>query len=813
MNRKGFTFYPEQYFDLTDFSAVLEMIASHCNSTTAKTMAFSPEFYLSAEKITEAHIPVKETLSLLEAGANLPGLDFFDNRETIVNLKTKDWVIDTESLQHLKILLQVYNNLLHFLSEHQKAVYLNETIQSVIFHKHLLLSIEKITDDDGNIRDDASEELVRLHREHVKIAKDIEKRLYSIFKDLKFSGITAEDTNMTIRNGRSVIPVPAHFKNKVRGIIHDESSTGQTAYIEPMEIVEMGNRLRENVAAKQREIRRILREISSELHIYIADILQYYDIIAGIDLCFAKAKFAVKHKAIIPVVKNEPVIDWKKSRNIVLEQFLQRNGKKIIPLDIQLGKEKRMLILSGANAGGKSVVIKTVALLQTMIQCGLPVPFAEHSTAGIFHSVLLDIGDGQSIESDLSTFSSHLETMKVFINKADSKCMYLIDEIGTGTDPVLGGSLAQAILLYLHQTGAYGIVTTHLDNLKKMADVTPMAGNAAMIFDTEKLEPSYILKSGIPGNSFTFEIAKRIGIPDNIIDEAKRFAGNERITFEQKISDVEKKAIQLQEGLQRQQMAEDFLGEMITKYSGLIEKIEKLQSEIIEKTKTQAAEIISKANRTIENTIRKIRESSAEKEASKAAREETRALEGEIKELKALQTIPDHMKKHIAENTEQPKTEDLPVKFSEGMRVKHKINGMEGTVLEMMADQRIKVAFNSVALILPEALFLPASVKTANTLIRKVNISSDYQQKAGLFSKQLDIRGMKPEDVMYILEKHIDDALLIGVYGFSILHGKGYGVLRNVTRQLLAKHPNIESFESEHVEAGGDGITIVRLKR
>lgn len=813
MKTRPIYLFPKNFAEVTDLNSVFEMISDLCASASAKYMAFRPEFFTSANQISDAHTSIKESIILLESGFTLPVLEFYDNREIIVQLRTEGWVIDVEQLQILKILFQCYYSLLVFLSEHKSLSALTLKASAVSFHKDLLFSIEKILDIDGNIRDDASAELKKLKKEYVKQSGDIEKRLQSIFKDLKISGITGEDTNMTIRNGRSVIPVPANFKYRVKGIIHDESATGQTAYIEPFEIVEMGNKLRENLAAQQREIRRILSEISSELNLYIEDILQYYDILAQMDLCFARARFAMKYKAVIPEMVDKPVICWKNARNIVLQQHLESQEKKIIPLSIELGEDNRLLVLSGANAGGKSVVIKTAALLQAMIQCGLPVPFDAHSKAGVFSSLLLDIGDGQSIETNLSTYSSHLETMKIFISQSDSKTLYLVDEIGTGTDPVLGGSLAQAILLHLHNRNAIGIVTTHLDILKKMADETPHAGNAAMAFDTNKLEPSYVFKPGIPGNSFTFEIAARTGIPDTIITNARSFAGDERITFEQKISDVEKKSDELMESLRKQQMAESFLDELIAKYTGLIQKIEDQQTDIIAKTKQEAFEIIEKTNKIIENTIRKIRESSADKTITKQSREEIKKFEEEIQDFLPSKKISERLVKHVPPKKKQQSESEKLVDICVGMRIRHKTNGMEGIVVECSNNEKIKVAFNSVAITLPREMLIPVPDEKKHSQKQQIRLKDSLSQKTELFSRQLDLRGFKAEEVMYALEKHIDDALLIGVYQFAVLHGKGYGVLRNVVRQILSKHPNVEGFESEHIERGGDGITVVRLKK
>jgi DNA mismatch repair protein MutS2 len=811
MARSRQIFYPQNFAEISDVAEVLHILASLCTNELSKQKALHPVFMTSADRICKEHEPVAQSIQLLEWGHAFPQLDFEDIREQLSNLKTPGWVVDISELHSLRVLLSCFHDAVTFLHKHSSAVALQEIIQEVVFHDHLLTSVMQVIDHEGNFREDASDELLRLSKEHARLNKDIEKRLHSIFKEMKLSGLAVEDTNLTIRNGRSVIPVPAGLKYKVKGIIHDESATGLTAYVEPLEIVEMGNRIRENFAARQREIRRILAEVSQNLHLYIHDILKYFDVLASLDFCFAKARFAVRHNAQLAYPEQKPIIQWKQARNIVLEQHLSRQMKKLIPLSLELSNENRMLVLSGANAGGKSVVIKTAALLQTMIQYALPVPFGEESKAGIFTSIFLDMGDGQSIEADLSTYSSHLETMKFFLNNTDKNTLYLIDEIGSGTDPILGGALAQSMLLELHSQGAFGIVSTHLDALKKMADETPEAGNSAMIFDTEKLQPSYVLRLGVPGNSFTFEIAARTGIPENIIEQAREFAGTERITFEQKISDVEIRAEQLRQSIEKQMMAEAFLDETIAKYTKLVEKVEQQQKEIIENTKLQAEEVISIANKTIENTIRKIKESGADREITKASRLDVDEALKQISNFTPEQTLPEKLKKHLPPLKKEKKTEPRALIINEGMRVKHKDNGMVGLVLEVQGHNKVKVAFNSVSMMLEKDSLIPLSNQTEEKGTQKIKLSGDLHKKAGNFSRQLDIRGNKAEDVLYALEKYIDDALLIGVYDFSVLHGKGHGVLRNVVRQLLSKHPNVEGFESEHVERGGDGITLVRL--
>ncbi len=804
-------FYPVDFFSVSDLDTVLSVFASLCTSQPGKNKALHPTFFSKAEQIENEHLPVHEAILILQSGAKLPAPECDDLLTTLESLRTPGWVVDVENLNRIKKMLASVKELIRFSETGTHIETISSVIRTVSFHEHLFINCYKVLDDDGNIRDDASPELYELRKNQVRLERDVEKKMLSIFKQLKTSGITGGDATLTVRNGRNVIPIPASSKYKIRGIIHDESATGQTVYIEPMEIVELGNKLRDSVSAQEREIRKILADISEKIRQNIDDVASYLEMIAWADFIFARAKYALQYNAVLPPVSDAPHISWNNVVNPVLNMHLKKQNKKVIPLTIRLNEYNRILVLSGANAGGKSVVLKTVALTQAMIQAALPVSVDENSTAGIFNTIFLDMGDGQSIEADLSTYSSHLHTMKELLSRAKEGMLFLIDEIGSGTDPVLGGAMAQAMLLYLHELNAMGVVTTHLDVLKKMADSTPGMQNASMIFDTEKLQPSFQMQTGIPGNSFTFEIANRTGIPQHIIDHAKILAGNERITFEQKISDVEQKASLLNEKIEQQKMAETFLNELIEKYSALIHSVEAKQKEIIDKTKNEARELLSEVNRTIENTVREIRESEANKEKTKILRGDLKQLEQKAESFEPAAKLPERVIRKVHRTK---KIEDVPSvsqQLQAGMKVKHIVSGMEGNILEVLSDKKVKVAFNSVSMTLPSEMV--TSIGKNKKQVQSVIVKNDLNRKTEHFRQQLDIRGARAEEVIYILEKHIDDALLIGIYDFSVLHGKGHGILRTVVRQILAKHPNVEGFESEHVERGGDGITLVKLKR
>lgn len=769
------------------------------------------EYSSNVNIINEELEIVDEAFNILKNSQNLPIIEIDDFSPEIDQLRLSGWVISLESLFDLLKLLICFQDVKSFFNKQNLAPKINNQINKVIFHSDILKKIQRIINEKGEIKDNASTELQNLRIAHKSKLKSIDRQLNQIFKGLKSSGLLEESVGLTIRNGRNVIPVPASAKYSIKGIIHDESATGQTAYVEPIEIVELNNQLRENEAAQQREIRKILAEISGEIHFVIDDILQYFPILGLIDFVSSKARFALSYNCCIPKVVDEQIIDWKNAKNIVLQIHLSKQNQKLIPLNLRMDENNRMIVISGANAGGKSVVLKTVALIQTMAQCGIPTPLSENSTLGVFSSIHLDIGDGQSLEANLSTYTSHLVKIKSILSNSNPKSLYLLDEVGTGTDPVLGGALGQAVLLKLHSLGAWGIITTHLDAIKQMADELIGAQNAAMMFDTNKLEPSYLLKTGIPGNSFTFEIARRTGIPEDIIQQAVIYAGDERIKFEKKISDVEAKSNELDDKIQKNKVAEDFLTDLISKYSGLISDFETKQKEIIEKTKAEAKSLLQNTNKIIENSIREIKESEANKEVSKEARLKIRNLEQQIENFTPENKLPQKHSRTIQKINiikTEPKSENKI--FKPGQKVKHHSSNAIGLIDKILKNGNLIVAFDSVMMTLkPDQLNIVTENRSNSN--KGIKLKESIVSRANNFKRDLDVRGFRAEELQNILEKHIDEALLVGIKSFSILHGRGHGILRSVVKQVLAKHSNVISFEHEHIERGGDGITIVHL--
>jgi len=803
--------FPKDFYAVSDFDKILKILSDKCYSQMGKDLVSNIQFSSDVDTINKSYSTVVETFNILKNGQNLPIIETDDFSADIAQLRIPAWVISVESLFQLLKLLICFQDVKLFFKNQLSASEINKIINNVVFHTDLIKKIQKIIDDKGEIKDTASAELQQLRLTYKSKQKLIDKQLNQIFKQLKTSGLLEESLSLTIRNGRSVIPVPASAKYSIKGIIHDESASGQTAYVEPIEIVVINNQLRENEAAQQREIRKILTEISSEIHLVIDDILQYFPVLGLIDFVSSKARFAMQYNCCIPQVEDKQILDWKNAKNLVLQIHLSKQNSQLIPLNLRMDENCRMIVISGANAGGKSVVLKTVALIQTMVQCGIPATLSENSTVGVFSSIHLDIGDGQSLEANLSTYTSHLVKIKSILSNSNPKSLYLLDEVGTGTDPVLGGALAQAILLKLHSMGAWGIITTHLDSIKQMADELIGAQNAAMMFDTNKLEPSYLLKTGIPGNSFTFEIARRTGIPEDIIQQAVIYAGDERIKFEKKISDVEAKSNELDDKIQKNKIAEDFLSDLITKYSGLVNDFEIKQKDIIEKTKAEAKSLLQNTNKTIENSIREIKESEANKEVSKEARLKIKNLEQQIEQFTPENKLPEKHSRTIKKLNIKKTLPTVENKnFKTGQRVKHQSSNTIGEISKILKNGNLIVAFDSVMMTLkPDQLNIVTENRSTSN--KSVKLKESIVSRANNFKPDLDLRGFRAEEIQNLLEKHIDEALLVGVKSFSILHGRGHGILRSVVKQVLAKHSNVASYEHEHIERGGDGITIVHL--
>jgi DNA mismatch repair protein MutS2 len=646
------------------------------------------------------------------------------------------------------------------------------------------------------------------------------------------AGLVAEDAEVTIRNGRMVIPVLASGKRQLQGFIHDESATGQTVFIEPSEVFDLNNEIRELENSERREIINILIAFTDRVRPESDALFRAYDFLGYIDFIRAKAKLALKINGVKPILKPTPLFSWRNARHPLLYLSHKEQDKPIVPMDLDLNRKDRILVISGPNAGGKSVCLKTAGLLQYMLQCGLLIPMEENSEAGIFQKIFLDIGDEQSLENDLSTYSSHLINIREFIANSDRNSLFLIDEFGTGTEPHLGGAIAEATLHTLNKNKAFGVVTTHYANIKLMADKEAGILNGAMLFDTNEMKPLYVLRTGKPGSSFAFEIARKIGFQEDVLDHAASITGYSQVDFEKQLQELETEKMKLEKEKVKFGVADDFLAETIEKYEKLISGLNEKKSEIISEARKEAAEILGGANRAIEHTIKGIREAEAEKEKTKELR---RKLEKEKEVLlnkeqgnkgtrnkevgsRKLKSGRRNLKREIRPEPRASSAEPGYLKGTPevGDWVEITTYGTKGEVTEIIG-KKAKVYSGSVTIEVKLSDLKRISAYRSPVAGHRrggnyKNITADINKKAAQFNPTIDLRGKRAIEALDDLKSYIDDAILLSVKEVSILHGKGDGILRNVLREYLQTVDDVEQISDAHVERGGQGITIVKLR-
>ena len=702
----------------------------------------------------------------------------------------------------------------------------------------LIRRIDQILDKYGKIKDTASPRLAEIRSQLRKAEGSVSRTLYNILHAAQSEGLVEKDVTPTLRDGRLVVPVAPAMKRRIKGIVHDESSTGKTVFIEPTEVVEANNRIRELEADERREIIVILTEFSKLVRPHVDDIIYAYQLLAEIDFIRARAEFARLTSAIEPDVNACPVVDWITARHPLLWLSLRKQDKPIVPLDIMLTSDRHILIISGPNAGGKSVCLKTVGLLQYMLQCGLSIPVSERSKVGVFDDIMIDIGDEQSIENDLSTYSSHLLNMKNMMRRAGEATLLLIDEFGTGTEPQIGGAMAEAVLNQFVKKHAWGVITTHYQNLKHYADSHDGIANGAMLYDRHEMRPLFQLAIGQPGSSFAIEIARKTGIPDEVIREASAIVGSDYIQSDKYLQDIVRDKRYWENKRQSVHQREKDLEKTIAKYEEEIKELAQKRKEILRLAKEQAQELLKESNRNIENTIREIRECQAEKEETKRLREELNAFKEDVSEIdtksaddlieKKMRQIMERKerrekrKKEKKENAGKPTTigTKLPTPsasaeqqtFAVGDTVRMRglttvgtvetVQGNEATVV--FGDVRTKVKTSR----LEHTVKKPESTQPATFAISRETRQTIDSHKLN-FHQDLDVRGMRGDEALNAVQHFIDDAILVGMSRVRILHGKGNGILRQLIRQYLQSVPNVTSCKDEHVQFGGAGITVV----
>jgi DNA mismatch repair protein MutS2 len=766
----------------------------------ASEIAFSSDYELVSRLLKET----REFLSILEMGLPFPSQDYLDLSPALQRILVQGSYLYLDELADLRLSLRTIADCLNFfhLPSAQNFICLRILAGDLEVPSHILHETERILDDKGEIRDNASPELARIRREMKNKAVASEKLIGQLLSTARGSGWTSSDAEVTLSDGRLVIPILATHKRRIKGIIHSESASGQTVFLEPESCLEINNEIRELESAERREIINILTNFTDIVRPETGTLMQAYDFLGELDFIRAKARFASDTEADEPALQAGTVIEWINGRHPLLYLTLKTKGKTIVPLNIKLDKVERILVITGPNAGGKSVCLKTVGLIQYMLQCGLLVPLDPDSKAGIFEDIFIDIGDEQSLENDLSTYSSHLLNLSFFINHCGTSSIFLIDELGTGTDPALGGAIAEAALEKLSITGAFGVVTTHYSNLKLLAGKVPGIFNGAMLFDTKKLQPLYILASGKPGSSFTFEIARRIGFPEDVIQSAIGKAGKTHLDFEQQLQEVESEKLRLEKRLKEFQVADGFLGELIEKYEFMKSELEKQRHEILQKAKQEAKDLLDQSNRMIENTIRQIRESQAEKEKTKTARSDIEnfrqkiAIESALDDKKESRD-DDRLSKHI--------------QFKPGDWVTIEDRQKPGMIQRIKSNEAV-VDFDGIKFTFPIQQLISAKGPAKKATGHVSTYLRDLNEKSVTFKLTLDLRGKMADEALQLVQKYLDDAYLLRIKEVSILHGKGEGILRRVIRDYLSGADEVISFADEDLDRGGSGITKVVLK-
>ena len=793
--------YPDNFEHKIGFKRVREILSGHCISQMgleqADAMAFSSDKALIVKSLEQS----EEFIRLLQTGVPFPMRDFHDLREAFHQIQIEGTCLSVEDLFALKPSLNVLEAILRFGRSESAAEFprLKSLIENIFIERSIFTEANRLVDDKGEIPDNASTELLEIRQSIRRKQGGIEKRIRQIMGDAKTAGWVDPKSEITIRDGRLVIPVKAGDKRAIRGFIHDESATGQTVYIEPAEIFDTSNEIKELEYAEKREIHRILMAFTRLLRPYLSELRKAWNMLGELDFIRAKALLAQQIGGVKPEIQDTPYINWQQARHPLLEQKLKSQGKQVVPLDLKLNKTDRILVISGPNAGGKSVCLKTTGLLQYMLQCGLMPPMRVDSQCGLFDSLFIDIGDEQSILDDLSTYSSHLINMKALLEHADERTLFLIDEFGTGTEPQLGGAIAEAILLELNKKQAFGMVTTHYANLKLLADNHEGIINGAMLFDTKFMQPMYLMMTGKPGSSFAFEIAKKIGFPRQILDDAANITGDQHLKFEKQLQqlEVDKKAIRKKE--QDLRIADQLLTEVVEKYKGLLAELEGKKKQYLREAAAEAQELIQKANGQIERTIKEIKEAQAEKTKTKEIRQNLEKTKEEIARK--------------AKEVSEEKKEESAVVLKVGDTVCIEEMQVVGEILAI-SDTDATILFDTVKLrTSPDKLRKVSRAEARKTQRRWQNgIAEDLSEKAEHFELTLDVRGKRAEEALDIVDKYLDEAKLLSIKEVSILHGKGNGILRKLIREKLSRNRDIEHFCDASLETGGTGITRVYFK-
>ena len=844
--------YPQTYEQKIGFDQIRGRLTGLCLCSLGEGLVREMEFSANFDSIRRQ---VKQTMEMMRIvqGEDFPDQNFFDVRASLKRIRIQNTSFDVEELFCLQRSLLTIYNIVTFLqrcSDDDNTIplypYLYALTQEVKTYPQMVKRIDQILDKFGHVKDTASPALLSIRQELASTAGSVSRALQNILRSAKGEGLIDKDVSPTLRDGRLVIPVAPAMKRKIRGIVHDESDTGRTVFIEPAEVVEANNKIRELESEERKEINRILMEFTQTVRPEVEDMLRSYEFLAQIDFIRAKAKFAIITKSTEPRMENKQLLDWAIAVHPLLElkfdtyniEHKEEEPRKVVPLDITLTQKQRILLISGPNAGGKSVCLKTVGLLQYMFQCGMPVPVAKSSIFGIFRSIFIDIGDEQSLENDLSTYSSHLLNMKNMMKHCDGKSLILIDEFGGGTEPQIGGAMAEAMLKVFNKKHAFGVITTHYQNLKHYAQETEGIVNGAMLYDRQLMQPLFQLSIGNPGSSFAIEIARKTGIPDEVIKDASEIVGKDYINSDKYLQDIVRDKRYWEQKRQSIHQHEKQMEQTIQRYEEDIQKLHDQRKVIIAHAKEEAEQMLKESNAKIEQTIKDIKEAQAEKERTRMIRQDLADFKQDIREIDpdiADEKIRRQMEKLVARRKRKEEKKNAPqlprgegsrdvlnqttnnegprpLQANDYVRMKgqttvgqiQKVNGNEATVIFGHITTNVKL--NRL-----EPAEAPQKEKNVAATFVSVQTRNEIRNTTLNFKEQLDVRGMRGDEAIQAVTYFIDDALVARASRVKILHGTGTGALKTVIRQYLNTMPPVADFYDEDIRFGGAGITIVEL--
>lgn len=827
--------YPANFESSVGFDRVREQILGLCSMRRAQAILSGEGFSTSKREIERRLSLTDEVGRLLSMEQEFPREEFSDIAEIVRKIEIEGTFLDTAEVVTLTRALRSAGEVSAFILSREAAAYpsvraLSEGVASFV---HIVAEADRIIDNFGQVRDNASPELHDIRREIRAREGQVSKRLHQVLNAAKSAGIVDADAMISIREGRAVIPVAAGNKRKLQGFIHDESATGKTFYIEPVEVVELNNELKELEYSERREIVRILSRFTDMLRPDVEAIASAEEYLATVDMLRAKARWAAENGAVKPILSTEGRLLLRTARHALLAQTLKAQGRAIVPLDMELDSRKRIMVISGPNAGGKSVCLKTAGLVQYMFQCGYPVPVAENSEFPIFERIYIDIGDEQSIDNDLSTYSSHLTNMKEMLAGASERAMVLIDEFGSGTEPVIGGAIAEAILERLVERKCYGVITTHYSNIKYYAANTEGISNGAMMFDVQNIRPLFKLETGKPGSSFAIEIARKIGLPEQIIRSASDKVGSDHINIEKQLREIARDKRYWEQKRDRIRIADKKVDELEQRYKEQLERIRSERNEILGKAKQEAKELMKEANRQIENTIKTIRESQAERDLTRLARQELQefreTVENDATDAERDEKVAREMERlerrrarraerksgAVAEQAKALPEPPKPKIVEVGSKVRIEGQDMVG-VVQSMKGKKAQVAFGHILTTVDKERLVVVSNAEYREATRPVTprtvISAEISERRLNFSRTVDVRGLRVVEALDKVQDLVDDALMVGVDTVTVLHGKGTGALKEEIRAYLRTIPHVGSVRDEHEDMGGAGITVVTFK-